>query len=90
MCFTTNILEIIFSLTSLGKFVNYFMDVKQTFTLKDLRPGLFGNGKPRKMFDPRREGVTGDCRKLHSEELRYLVYHMKNKIGGSCGTNGGA
>jgi hypothetical protein len=66
------------------------MDVKQSFTLRDHRPGVFDNGTPRKMFGPKREGVKGDWRELHSGELHYLVDHLKNKIGGSCGSNGGA
>jgi hypothetical protein len=85
-----NIPEIIFSRTNLDKFVDYFMDVKQSFTLRDHRPGVFGNGTARKMFGLEREGVIGEWRKLQSEELHYLVDHLKNKIGGSCGSNGGA
>ena len=42
------------------------------------------------MFGPKREGVKGDWRKLHSEEYRYLVDHLKNKIGWSYSSNGGA
>ena len=34
--------------------------------------------------------MKGDWGKLHSEENHYLVDHLKNKIGGSCGSNGGA
>ena len=41
------------------------------------------------MVGPKRVGVTGDWGKLHSEENHNLVDHLKNKIGGSCGSNGG-
>ena len=34
--------------------------------------------------------MTGDWGKLRSEELHYLVDHLNNKIGGTCGSNGGA
>jgi len=42
------------------------------------------------MFGPKREGVKEDWGKLHSEENHYLVDHLKNKIGGSRGSNWGA
>jgi len=57
---------------------------------RDRRPGLCDRGTPRKMLRPKREGVTGDWGKLHSGELHYLVDYLKNKIGGSCGSNGEA
>jgi len=71
----------------LDKLVNYFMDV---FHIK--RPQTWGicKGTPRKMFGPKREGVTGNLGKLHSQQNHYLVDHFKNKTGGSCGSNGGA
>jgi hypothetical protein len=64
--------------------------VKESFKLRDDRPGVFDNGTPRKMFGRKRGGVTGNLGKLHSEELHDLVDHLKNKTGGSCGSNGGA
>jgi hypothetical protein len=66
------------------------MVVKQSSTLTDHRPGVYDNGTPRRMFGPKREGVTGNWGKMHSKENHYLVDHLKNKIGGSCGSNGGA
>jgi hypothetical protein len=49
------------------------MGVEQSFTLREeRRPKVFDNGRLRKMFGPKREEVTGEWRKLHSEELHYL------------------
>jgi hypothetical protein len=41
----------------------------------------------RKIFGPKRDEVTGECRKLHNEELHDL-YSSPGEMGGACGTNG--
>ena len=50
----------------------------------------------RRIFDTKRDGVTGDWRKLHNEELNDLYYSQnmfrviieKNEMGGACSTYG--
>ena len=36
------------------------------------RPSVFENRVLRRIFGPKRDGVTGQCRKLHNEELNDL------------------
>ena len=47
----------------------------------------------RRIFGPNRDGVTGEWRKLHNEELNDLYCAgdkiEKNEMGGACGTYGG-
>jgi hypothetical protein len=49
----------------------------------------------RRIFEPRRDDVTGDWRKLHNEELHNLYSSSKNdqvkedEMGRACSTNGG-
>ena len=52
----------------------------------------------RRIFGPRRDGVTGEWRKLHNEELNDLycspnivrvIKMEKIEMGGTCGTYGG-
>jgi hypothetical protein len=40
---------------------------------------MFENRAPRRIFDPKRDAVTGDWRKLHNEELHNL-YSSPNII----------
>jgi hypothetical protein len=40
---------------------------------------VFENRVPRRIFGPKRDGVTGGCRKLHNEELQDL-YSSPNVI----------
>jgi len=44
------------------------------------------------IFRPQSNGIPGDCRRLHNEELQSLYYacdHIKkNETGGTCGTYG--
>ena len=58
---------------------------------------VFENRVLRRIFGPKRDGVTGEWRKLHNEELNDLysspsivrVKIEKNEMGGACGTYGG-
>ena len=59
---------------------------------------VFENRVLRRIFGPKRDGVTGDWRKLHNEELNDLycspsilrvIKSKKNVMGGACGTYGG-
>jgi hypothetical protein len=52
----------------------------------------------RRIFGPKREEVTGECRKLHNKELNDLysspnivrvIKIEKNEMGGTCSTYGG-
>lgn len=51
---------------------------------------LVNSVRLRKLFGPRRQEVTGDRRKLHSEELYELSspYVIKFEVGGECSTFG--
>jgi len=42
---------------------------KLFFILEELRLRVFENWVLRRMFGPKRDGVTGEWRKLHNEEL---------------------
>jgi hypothetical protein len=49
----------------------------------------------RRIFGPKRDEVTGEWRKLHSEELHNLYSSLNtirqvktNKVGGACSTHG--
>ena len=59
---------------------------------------VFENKVLRRLFWPKREGVTGEWRKLHNEELNSLysspnivqvIKVEKNEMGRACGTYGG-
>ena len=56
---------------------------------------MFENRALRRIFGPRRDGVTGEWRKLHNElNSQYTQYCAgdkieKNEMGGACGTYGG-
>ena len=58
---------------------------------------MFENRVLGRIFGPKRDGVTGEWRKLHNEELNSLYstqycagYKMeKNEMGRACGTYGG-
>ena len=59
---------------------------------------VFENRVLRRIFGPRRDGVTGEWRKLHNEELNDLysspnivrvIKIEKNVMGRECGTYGG-
>ena len=57
---------------------------------------MFENRVLRRIFEPKRIGVTGEWRKLRNEELNdlYCSSNMgdkieKNEMGGACGTCGG-
>jgi hypothetical protein len=54
---------------------------------------VFENRVLRRIFGPKRDGVTGGWRKLHNEELHNLYnfnYKVeKDEVGGTCGMNGG-
>jgi hypothetical protein len=58
---------------------------------------VFENRVPRKLFEPKRDEVTGEWRKLHNEELNDLYSYtqiysgdqiQKNEIGGLCSMYG--
>jgi hypothetical protein len=57
---------------------------------------VFENRVLRRIFGPKRDEVTGGCRKLHNEELHNLYSSpsiiriiKKDEMGGACSTNGG-
>ena len=59
---------------------------------------MFENRVLRRIFGRKRDGVTGERRKLHNEELNDLysspnivrvIKIEKNEMGGACGTYGG-
>jgi hypothetical protein len=58
---------------------------------------MFENEVLRRIFGPKRDGVTGGWRKLHNEELHNLysspsiirIQVEEDELGGTCGTNGG-
>jgi PAS domain-containing protein len=59
---------------------------------------VFENRMLRRIFGPKRDGVTGKWRKLHNEELNDLYYSpsivrviksRRNEIGGTCSKYGG-
>jgi hypothetical protein len=45
---------------------------------------LFENRVLRRIFGPKSDGMKGEWRKLHNEEL-----HNEDEVGGTCGMNGG-
>jgi len=52
----------------------FYIVVKFGFPLReDRRLGVYENRRLRKLFGPKRDEVTGDWRRLHSEEL-YDLY----------------
>ena len=59
---------------------------------------MFENRLLRRIFGPKRDGVKGEWRKLHNEELNDLysslnivrvIKNEKNEMGGACDTYGG-
>jgi hypothetical protein len=55
---------------------------------------VFENRVLRRIFGPKRVEVTGEWRKLHSEELYNLysspnIIRQRNEVGRACGTHGG-
>jgi hypothetical protein len=49
---------------------------------------VFENRELRRIFGPKRDEVTGGCRKLHNEELRDFCSQVKeDQKGGTCSTN---
>ena len=61
-----------------------------------LFPLIFPSNRVSRIFGPKRDGVTGEWRKLHNEELNDLycspniVRVIKSRrMGWACGTNGG-
>ena len=58
----------------------------RSLTLREKhRLRLFENMVLRRMFDPKREDVRGDCRRSHNEELLGDKI-KKNEMGRACGT----
>jgi hypothetical protein len=59
---------------------------------------VFENRFLRRMLGPKRDDMTGDCRKLHNEEVHNLysspsiirmIMSRMTTMGGACSTNGG-
>ena len=74
--------------------------VAETWSLtlrEERRLRVFENRVLRGIFGPKRDGVTGEWRKLHNEELKDLLLAQycagdkieKNEMGRACGTYGG-
>jgi hypothetical protein len=61
---------------------------------EELRLRVFENRVLKRLFGPKREGVTGEWRKLHNEELNDLYCSgdkiEKNEMGGACSAHGGS
>jgi hypothetical protein len=52
------------------------MDETMLLTLREeCRLRLFENGMLRRIFGPKRAGITGEWRKLHTEELMVCTPH---------------
>jgi hypothetical protein len=56
---------------------------------------VFENRALRRIFGPKRDELTGECRKLHNDELHNLYSYpdiirqvKANEVGGACGTHG--
>jgi hypothetical protein len=57
------------------------MGVKLGLTLREEHSlKVFHNRVLRRIFGPKRDEVTGECRKLHNEEL-HILYSSPNIIG---------
>jgi hypothetical protein len=60
---------------------------------EDRRLRVFENWALRRIFGPKKDEVTYECRKLHNEEFidRYsqIVTWVKNEMSGACSTYGG-
>ena len=54
---------------------------------EESRLGVFENKVLRRIFGPKRDEVTGECRRLHKEELCAL-HSSPNVIGRACSTYG--
>jgi hypothetical protein len=52
---------------------------------------VFENRVLRRIFGPKRDGVTGEWRRLHNEELstKYYSGDQIKEVGGACSTYGG-
>jgi hypothetical protein len=59
---------------------------------------VFENRVLRRIFEPKRDGVTGGWRKLHNVDIHNLysspsiiriIKSRGDEVGGTCGTNGG-
>jgi hypothetical protein len=64
-----------------------------SLTLRDEhRLRVFENRVLRRIFGPKGDEVTGECRKLYNDELRNLYSSpdqvKENEVSGSCGTHG--
>jgi hypothetical protein len=60
--------------------------------LEECRLRVFEDRVLRRIFGPRRNEVTGECRKLHNEELNDLYCSgdkIENEMGGACNVSGG-
>lgn len=65
------------------------------YIFRSERLKIFESRVPRNVFGPEREGETGGCRQLHSNELHDLHSSLhqgnqikENEMGDSCGTTG--
>jgi hypothetical protein len=72
-------------------------DIKGGTLREEHKVRMFENMVLRRIFGPKRDGVTGGWRKLHNEELHNLysspsIIRIKveeDEVGRTCGTNGG-
>jgi hypothetical protein len=62
---------------------------------EERRMRVFEDRVLKRIFEPKRDKVTGEWRKLHNEELNdwycstNIVWVIKSRLGGACSTCGG-
>jgi len=59
--------------------VSYVYDAWSLILREEYRLGVLENGVLRKVFGPKEDEVTGNCRRQHNEEV-YALYSSPNVI----------